>query len=340
MPTPRGACHDHLDRYPKRREGICPRRAGGSGGRVPADPRWAARRADWPVGSGKTTLLRMLAGLEFPDRGSIHFDGVDVTDRPARLRGVGFVFQHYALFRHLSVFENIAFPLRVRHWPRAEVTARVEELLALVQLEEMGSRRVTQLSGGQAQRVALARALAPHPAVLLLDEPFGALDTEVRHELRQWLRKLHDEVQVTSVLVTHDQEEALEIADLVAVLRAGHWSGLRRPPSCWRSRRHHLWNSSYAERPLPEARPSRRSGRSRCAMPSNGGSVAISDVNHGTTVGAGAAFRPPVANARSDTSLDRVREALRALRFGVVTITVHDGVVVQVDRTERIRLDR
>jgi sulfate transport system ATP-binding protein len=175
-----------------------------------------------PSGSGKTTLLRMLAGLEFPDRGTIHFDGVDVTDRPARLRGVGFVFQHYALFRHLSVFENIAFPLKVRHRPRAEVRARVEELLTLMQLEGMGSRRVTQLSGGQAQRVALARALAPHPAVLLLDEPFGALDSEVRHELRQWLRKLHDEVKVTSVLVTHDQEEALEIADLVAVLRAGH----------------------------------------------------------------------------------------------------------------------
>jgi sulfate transport system ATP-binding protein len=175
-----------------------------------------------PSGSGKTTLLRILAGLEFPDAGVVQFDGVDVTDRPARLRGVGFVFQSYALFRHLTVAENIAFPLRVRHRPRNEIRARVEELLVLMQIEGLGGRRVTQVSGGQAQRVALARALAPHPAVLLLDEPFGALDTEVRQELREWLRRLHDELRVTSVLVTHDQEEALAIADLVAVLRAGH----------------------------------------------------------------------------------------------------------------------
>ena len=174
-----------------------------------------------PSGSGKTTLLRILAGLEFPDAGVVHFNGVNVTACPARLRGVGFVFQSYALFRHLTVADNIAFPLRVRRRPRREIRERVDELLALMQLEGLGGRRVTQVSGGQAQRVALARALAPHPALLLLDEPFGALDTEVRQELRQWLRRLHDELRVTSVLVTHDQDEALAIADLVAVLRGG-----------------------------------------------------------------------------------------------------------------------
>jgi ABC-type sulfate/molybdate transport systems ATPase subunit/phosphate-selective porin len=175
-----------------------------------------------PSGSGKTTLLRIIAGLDSPDAGTIHIGADDVTNTPARRRGLGVVFQHYALFHHLTVFENIAFPLRVRHRPRAEIAARVAELLTLMQLEGLGSRRVGQLSGGQAQRVALARALAPHPRVLLLDEPFGALDTHVRQELREWLRALHDELHVTTVLVTHDRDEAFELADQVAVLRDGH----------------------------------------------------------------------------------------------------------------------
>ncbi len=174
-----------------------------------------------PSGSGKTTLLRILAGLEIPDAGTVRFGETDVTHRPARTRGVGLVFQHYALFRHLSVFENIAFPLRVRHWPNAEVRARVEELLALVRLEGLGARGVTTLSGGQAQRIALARALAPRPSVLLLDEPFGALDAQVRSELRRWLRALHDQLHVTSVLVTHDRDEASEVADELVVLHRG-----------------------------------------------------------------------------------------------------------------------
>src|SRR5688500_7713525 len=175
-----------------------------------------------PSGSGKTTLLRVIAGLETPDAGSVFFDGDDATKRDPRDRGVGFVFQHYALFRHMTVFENVAFGLRVR--PRGqrpsetEIERRVHELLKLVQLDYLGNRYPSQLSGGQRQRVALARALAVEPKVLLLDEPFGALDAKVRQELRRWLRRLHEEIHLTSVFVTHDQEEALELADRVVVM--------------------------------------------------------------------------------------------------------------------------
>lgn len=178
-----------------------------------------------PSGSGKTTLLRMIAGLDLPDSGSILFHGRDACDQSVRDRGVGFVFQHYALFKHMSVFENVAFGLRVR--PRrtrpsnAQIRERVHNLLKLVQLDWLGDRYPAQLSGGQRQRVALARALAVEPKVLLLDEPFGALDAKVRQELRQWLRRLHDEIHVTSVFVTHDQEEALELADRVVVMNHG-----------------------------------------------------------------------------------------------------------------------
>jgi sulfate transport system ATP-binding protein len=174
-----------------------------------------------PSGSGKTTLLRIIAGLEHADSGTIEEDGEDITDRHASTRGVGFVFQHYALFRHMSVFENVAFGLRVRKTPDAEVRSRVEELLRLVRLDGLGGRKPSQLSGGQRQRVALARALAIRPKILLLDEPFGALDAKVRVELRQWLRRLHDEIGMTSVFVTHDQEEAFELADRVVVMNHG-----------------------------------------------------------------------------------------------------------------------
>jgi sulfate transport system ATP-binding protein len=170
-----------------------------------------------PSGCGKTTLLRIIAGLEFPDEGQVLFEGEDATDRSARHRNVGFVFQHYALFRHMTIFENVAFSLRVRKRPKDEVEARVMELLRLVQLEDLGKRYPSQLSGGQRQRIALARALAAQPKVLLLDEPFGALDAQVRKDLRRWLRKLHDEIHVTSLFVTHDQEEALEVADQVVI---------------------------------------------------------------------------------------------------------------------------
>jgi len=178
-----------------------------------------------PSGSGKTTLLRIVAGLEFADRGRVLFDGEDATERSARDRRVGFVFQHYALFRHMTVFENVAFGLRVQgprsRPPAAVIRARVAELLSLVQLDGMAQRLPSQLSGGQRQRVALARALAVRPRVLLLDEPFGALDSRVRKELRRWLRNLHDELGITSVFVTHDQEEALELADRVVVMDHG-----------------------------------------------------------------------------------------------------------------------
>lgn len=178
-----------------------------------------------PSGCGKTTLLRILAGLEFAESGTIRFDGEDATSQNMRARKVGFVFQHYALFRHMTVFENIAFGLRVRpralRPPRQVLHDKVCNLLRLVKLEEMATRYPTQLSGGQRQRVALARALAVEPRVLLLDEPFGALDAKVRQELRRWLRRLHDEIHITSVFVTHDQEEALEVADRVVVMNAG-----------------------------------------------------------------------------------------------------------------------
>jgi sulfate transport system ATP-binding protein len=178
-----------------------------------------------PSGSGKTSLLRIIAGLERADRGQVLFEGEDATIRDVRKRGVGFVFQHYALFRHMSVFENVAFGLRVRPRGRrpsdAQIRARVVDLLKLVQLDWLSDRYPSELSGGQRQRVALARALAVEPQVLLLDEPFGSLDAKVRQELRRWLRRLHDEIRVTSVFVTHDQEEALEVADRVVVMNQG-----------------------------------------------------------------------------------------------------------------------
>jgi sulfate/thiosulfate transport system ATP-binding protein len=174
-----------------------------------------------PSGSGKSTILRLIAGLEEPDAGTIGIEGVDVTATSPRTRGVGFVFQSYALFGHMSVWDNVAFGMRVRGTPKAEVEARVRELLALIQLEDYRLRLPAQLSGGQRQRVALARALAPRPKVLLLDEPFGALDAQVRVELREWLSKLHQETKVTTILVTHDQEEALELSEHVVLLRNG-----------------------------------------------------------------------------------------------------------------------
>jgi sulfate transport system ATP-binding protein len=186
-----------------------------------------------PSGCGKTTLLRIIAGLETAESGSVILEGEDATDRSARDRRVGFVFQHYALFRHMSVFENVAFGLRVR--PRAvrpadaDIKTRVHRLLELIQMDFLADRRPADLSGGQRQRVALARALAVEPKVLLLDEPFGALDAKVRQELRQWLRRLHDEIHLTSVFVTHDQEEALELADRVAVMNQGQIEQEGRP---------------------------------------------------------------------------------------------------------------
>src|SRR3954447_20064233 len=165
-----------------------------------------------PSGSGKSTLLRVIAGLEVPDAGTVVIEDRDVTDVPPQRRDIGFVFQHYAAFKHMTVRDNVAFGLKVRKRPKAEITAKVDELLGIVGLSGYQERYPAQLSGGQRQRMALARALAVEPKVLLLDEPFGALDANVRAELRAWLRRLHDEVHVTTVLVTHDQEEAMELA--------------------------------------------------------------------------------------------------------------------------------
>ena len=174
-----------------------------------------------PSGSGKSTLLRIIAGLEHPDSGEIRLAGEDATVLAPQKRGVGFVFQHYAAFKHMTVRDNVAFGLKIRKQPKAEIRTRVDQLLELVQLQGFGHRYPAQLSGGQRQRMALARALAPEPKVLLLDEPFGALDARVRAELRVWLRKLHDETHTTTVFVTHDQEEAMEVADRVVVMNKG-----------------------------------------------------------------------------------------------------------------------
>ena len=182
-----------------------------------------------PSGSGKSTLLRIIAGLEWPGAGQILISGKDATNLPPQKRHIGFVFQHYAAFKHMTVADNIAFGLKVRKRPKAQIRERVEELLHLVQLEGLGKRYPSQLSGGQRQRMGLARALAPEPEVLLLDEPFGALDARVRAELREWLTRLHDVVHVTTVFVTHDQEEAMEVADEIAVMNRGKLEQIGTP---------------------------------------------------------------------------------------------------------------
>jgi sulfate transport system ATP-binding protein len=190
-----------------------------------------------PSGSGKSTLLRIIAGLETPDSGVVRIGEQDVTRDPARTRDVGFVFQHYAPFKHMTVHDNVAFGLKVRKRPKAEIRARVAELLSLVRLEGLAGRYPSQLSGGQLQRMALARALAVQPRVLLLDEPFGALDAQVRGELREWLRRLHEEIHVTTIFVTHDQEEAMEVAEQIVVMNRGRIEQAGTPRELYESPR-------------------------------------------------------------------------------------------------------
>jgi sulfate transport system ATP-binding protein len=190
-----------------------------------------------PSGSGKSTLLRIIAGLESLDAGRVLIGERDVTETPARTRGVGFVFQHYAPFKHMTVYDNVAFGLTVRRRPKAEVRERVRELLDLVRLDGLAERYPAQLSGGQRQRMALARALAPRPEVLLLDEPFGALDAQVRGELREWLRRLHQEIHVTTIFVTHDQEEAMEVAEQIVVMNGGRIEQAGSPRELYESPR-------------------------------------------------------------------------------------------------------
>ncbi len=182
-----------------------------------------------PSGGGKSTLLRVVAGLESPDSGTVEIDGQDLTGVPARQRGIGFCFQHYAPFRHLTVRRNVAFGLEVRRRPKAEIREKVDELLELVRIAHLADRYPSELSGGQRQRMALARALAIEPKVLLLDEPFGALDAQVRQQLRVWLRELHEKISVTTVLVTHDQEEAMEVADRLAIINEGRLEQIGAP---------------------------------------------------------------------------------------------------------------
>ena len=182
-----------------------------------------------PSGGGKSTLLRVVAGLETPDSGTVEIDGQDLTGIPARQRGIGFCFQHYAPFRHLTVRRNVAFGLEVRRRPKAEIREKVDELLELVRIAHLADRHPSELSGGQRQRMALARALAIEPKVLLLDEPFGALDAQVRQQLRVWLRELHEKISVTTVLVTHDQEEAMEVADRLAIINEGRLEQIGAP---------------------------------------------------------------------------------------------------------------
>jgi sulfate/thiosulfate transport system ATP-binding protein len=190
-----------------------------------------------PSGSGKSTLLRVIAGLEEPDDGSVRIGGADVTRIPARKRGVGFVFQHYAPFKHMTVADNVGFGLSVRRRPKDQITERVHELLALVRLDGLAGRYPSQLSGGQLQRMALARALAVEPSVLLLDEPFGALDAQVRAELRAWLRRLHDEIHVTTIFVTHDQEEAMDVAEQIVLMDKGRIEQAGSPRELYESPR-------------------------------------------------------------------------------------------------------
>jgi sulfate transport system ATP-binding protein len=190
-----------------------------------------------PSGSGKSTLLRIIAGLETPDSGDVLIDEREITSTPARNRGVGFVFQHYAPFKHMTVHDNVAFGLTVRKRPKAEIGPRVDELLGLVHLDGLAGRYPSQLSGGQLQRMALARALAVQPKVLLLDEPFGALDAQVRGELREWLRRLHEEIHVTTIFVTHDQEEAMEVSEQIVVMNRGRIEQAGTPHDLYESPR-------------------------------------------------------------------------------------------------------
>jgi sulfate transport system ATP-binding protein len=305
-----------------------------------------------PSGCGKTTLLRVTAGLEFPDRGTVRFEGRDVTAVSARKRHVGFVFQHYALFNHLSVFENVAFGLRVRGWRlrprRAELKRRVNELLELVQLGELAQRYPAQLSGGQRQRVALARALAVEPEILLLDEPFGALDARVRGDLRRWLRGLHDRIHVTSVFVTHDQEEAFELADRIAVMNQGRIEQLADPQTLYTqpaspfvcrflgevneipAALHERWTGAHADNVIAFVRP-----HDLDLAPASGGETAarVDDVRD-----LGAVVRIEAGHPALSVPLIAIHERGRFDTSGIrrgdaVTVTARSWVLFRADGT-------
>ena len=280
-----------------------------------------------PSGSGKSTLLRIIAGLEQPDAGEILLEGEDATASPPQKRGVGFVFQHYAAFKHMTVRDNIAFGLKIRKRPRAEITARVDELLELVQLQGFGDRYPAQLSGGQRQRMALARALAPEPKVLLLDEPFGALDARVRAELRVWLRRLHDETHTTTVFVTHDQEEAMEVADRVVVMNKGRVEQVARAARALRRAGERVRDVASSARRTASATPgcartTSRSSSSRTARParrrSSGSCTSASRCAASSSRRRrgvlGAADARPGGDARARARPDRLRAPVKDAR--------------------------
>jgi sulfate/thiosulfate transport system ATP-binding protein len=287
-----------------------------------------------PSGSGKTTLLRIIAGLDWPDEGEIFFGGVDALSRSVGARNVGFVFQHYALFRHMTVFENVAFGLRVR--PRrqrldeAEIRARVGSLLELVQLAWLADRYPSQLSGGQGQRVALARALAIDPRVLLLDEPFGALDAKVRKELRRWLRNLHEEIHVTSVFVTHDQEEALELADRVVVMDNGRIEQIGTPQEVYERPATAFVHEFIGESivlPITVADGVARFGGAPTGLdpqglPSGDGRLFVRPYDMAVVPIAGAAFEGRVTRIHGLGPARRIEVALRSETSAVIEIDV------------------
>lgn len=283
-----------------------------------------------PSGSGKSTLLRLVAGLEVPDSGSVHIDGEDVTQNPVRERQVGFVFQNYALFAHMTVFENVAFGLTVRGAPKSEVADRVRELLSLVQLQGYERRLPAQLSGGQRQRIALARALATRPRVLLLDEPFGALDARVRVELREWLQRFHDQTRVTTLLVTHDQEEALELSEHVVLLNGGVVEQAGAPAELYENPR-----SAFVASFLGGAKVltgSVERGRAQFARQALSASV---DLDDGSIV---EAFVRPhdlrlekVTQAVSPERVARVERLVRVGRYVKLSVVLPDGDRISVE---------
>ncbi|MBX3184018.1 MAG: ABC transporter ATP-binding protein [Polyangiaceae bacterium] len=288
-----------------------------------------------PSGSGKSTLLRLVAGLEQPDQGRVLVEGEDLTRVPVQARRLGFVFQNYALFRHMSVFDNIAFGLSVRGASRKEQAARVSELLELVQLADYAKRLPDQLSGGQRQRVALARALAPRPRVLLLDEPFGALDTQVRVELREWLHRLHEQTQVTTLLVTHDQEEALELSQHVVLLREGQVEQAGTPTELYESPRSAFVASFLGGAQILKGQVS----EGQLQLP---GQELSADVDHAD--GAVEAFVRPhdVRLVRADEpggAPARVERLIRVGGFVKLTVRLDSGEVLQVQMSRTAQLD-
>ncbi len=294
-----------------------------------------------PSGSGKSTLLRLVAGLETPDSGRVFIDGQDVTDMPVRERRIGFVFQNYALFGHMTVFDNVAFGLSVRRAPKPVVRDRVHELLKLVQLEDFARRLPAQLSGGQRQRIALARALATSPRLLLLDEPFGALDTRVRVELREWLHRLHQQTRVTTLLVTHDQEEALELSEHIVLLRDGRIEQAGAPAELYETPKSAFVASFLGDAKVLQGNVER--GRAHFAAHTLSASV---DLKDGAVVEAFVRPHDVKLEKVIGTTVDgsrtgRIERVIRVGSYAKVSVGLPDGdkLTVNMPRHELVRCD-